>query len=71
MGSTGRVFRGLLTDGVRRAQRIEELAFCVESEYLDAHAPGWREGEATVRAVKRAQRASLKPRPAWTLELAC
>lgn len=55
----------------RHSQRIENLAFCIEPEYLDAHAPGWREGACTVRSVKRAQRESLRMRPAWTLELAC
>ncbi len=56
---------------VRRAEHIERLAFCIEPEFLDAHAPGWREGACSVRAVKRAQRESLRPRPAWVLELAC
>ncbi|KJL22919.1 hypothetical protein RN51_01664 [Microbacterium oxydans] len=56
---------------VRRAERIERLAFCIEAEFLDAYAPGWQEGECSVRAVKRAQRESLRPRPDWVLELAC
>lgn len=56
---------------VRRAERVEELAFCIEPEFLDAHAPGWREGACSVRAVKRAQRESLRPRREWVLELAC
>lgn len=55
----------------RHSQRIEDLAFCIEPDYLDAHAPGWREGACTVRSVKRAQRESLRTPPAWTLELAC
>lgn len=52
-------------------QRIEDLAFCIEPEFLDAHAPGWREGTCSVRAVKRAQRESLRPRREGVLELAC
>lgn len=55
----------------RTGERIERLAFCVEVEFLDAYAPGWQEGECSVRAVKRAQRESLRPRPDWELELAC